>query len=273
MGLFTGKKGMVFGIANDRSIAWAITQELAAEGAEMGFTHLPDADPARPKAERKLRKLVEPLGAKVITSCDVTDDEDLDKAFALAKDAFGELDFVVHSIAYAPMEDIKGPVYACSRDGFKLSMEISCYSLISLASRAKELMPNGGSILTLTYLGGETVIPGYNIMGLCKSALETSVKYLAHELGSESNIRVNAVSAGPIKTLAASAVSDQSKMDKLYSAMSPLRRPVDREEVGKASMFLLSDLAGGITGENIHVDCGYHVMGAPVEDAGDESGA
>ncbi len=272
MGLFTGKKGMVFGIANDRSIAWAITQALAAEGAEMGFTHLPDSDPERPKAERKLRKLVDPLGAKVVTSCDVTDDADLDKAFAMAKEAFGELDFVVHSIAYAPMADIKGPVYACSRDGFKLSMEISCYSLISLAARAKELMPNGGSILTLTYLGGEAVIPGYNIMGLCKSALETSVKYLAHELGSESNIRVNAISAGPIKTLAASAVSDQSKMDDLYTAMSPLRRPVDRDEVGKSAMFLLSDLASGITGENVHVDCGYHVMGAPVEKAAADSG-
>lgn len=268
MGLFSGKKGLVFGIANDRSIAWAITQHLHAEGAEMGFTHLPDADPARPKAERKLRKLVDPIGAKLVMPCDVTDDAQLDSVFAAAKENIGDLDFVLHSIAFASVDDLKGPVYACSRDGFKLAMEISCYSLMSLASRAKELMPNGGSILTLTYLGGETVIPGYNVMGLCKSALETSVKYMAHELGSEAGIRVNALSAGPIKTLAASAVSDQSKMDRLYSGMAPLRRPVDRDEVGKAGMMLLSDLSSGITGENVHVDCGYHVMGAPPEDFG-----
>ncbi|MDA0589723.1 MAG: enoyl-ACP reductase [Planctomycetota bacterium] len=263
MGLFTGKKGMVFGIANDKSIAWAITQKLHEEGAEMGFTHLPDHDPERPKMERRLRKLVEPIGAKVIMPCDVAKDEDVDAVFAAAKDAFGELDFVVHSIAYAPIDDIKGPVYACSRDGFKLSMEISCYSLINLAGKAKDLLVEGGSILTLTYLGGERVIPGYNIMGVCKAALESSIKYLASELGSECKVRVNGLSAGPVKTLAASAVSDHSQMDELYSAMAPLRRNINREEVGKAGMFLLSDLASGITGENLHVDAGFHVMGAP----------
>lgn len=266
MGLFSGKKGLVFGIANDHSIAWAITQKLHEEGAEMGFTHLPDKDPERPRMERRLRKLVDPYGSKVVMPCDVSNDADIDAVFAAAKEAYGELDFVVHSIAYAPIDDIKGPVYNCSRDGFKLSMEISCYSLISLASRAKELLVPGGSMLTLTYLGGERVIPGYNIMGVCKAALESSVKYLASELGAESKIRVNGLSAGPVKTLAASAVSDHSKMDDLYSAMAPLRRSIDREEVGKAGMFLLSDLASGITGENMHVDAGYHIMGAPTEE-------
>jgi len=263
MGLFSGKKGMVFGIANDKSIAWAITQKLHEEGAEMGFTHLPDSDPARPKMERRLRKLVEPIGAKIIMPCDVSTDGDVDVAFAAAKETFGEIDFVIHSIAYAPMDDIKGPVYNCSRDGFKLSMDISCYSLIALANRAKDILKPGGNILAMTYLGGERVIPGYNIMGVCKAALECSIKYLASEMGSEKQIRVNGLSAGPVKTLAASAVSDHSLMDKLYSMMAPLRRNIDREEVGKAGMFLLSDLASGVTGENLHVDAGFHIMGSP----------
>lgn len=265
MGLFEGKKGLVFGIANDYSIAWAITQQLNAEGAEMGFTHLPDKDPERPRMERRLRKLVEPIGAKIIMPCDVTKDEDVDAVFAEAKNTFGELDFVLHSIAYAPMDDLKGPVSAVSRDGFKLSMEISCYSLITVASRAKELLKPGGSILTMTYLGGEKVIPGYNVMGICKSALESTVEYLAHEFGPK-GIRVNALSAGPLKTLSSSAVGEFDQMTKLYSAFSPLRRNITPDEVGKSGMFLLSDLASGMTGENMHVDCGYHIMGGPPED-------
>ena len=266
MGTFEGKKGLVFGIANDRSIAWSITKELAEQGAEMGFTHLPDRDPERPKAERKLRKLVEPLGAKLVMPCDVTNDEHLDAVFGAAKETFGTLDFVVHSIAYAPIEDLKGPVYGVSRDGFKLSMDISAYSLITLAGRAKELMPNGGSVLAMTYLGGEKVIPGYNIMGVCKAALESSLEYLAHELG-PSQIRVNAISAGPVKTLAASAVGDFNQMLKLYETFSPMRRNITPDEVGKAAAFLLGDSGSGITGENLHVDCGYHIMGAPPEDS------
>lgn len=263
MGLFTGKKGMVFGIANDHSIAWAITQKLHEEGAEMGFTHLPDKDPERPRMERRLRQLVEPLGAKVILPCDCNVDGDIDRAFAAAGDTLGPLDFVLHSIAYAPMEDLKGKVYNCSRDGFKLSMETSCYSLIALSRRAAHALVPGGSILSLTYLGGEKVIPGYNIMGVCKAALESSVEYLAHELGSERQIRVNALSAGPLKTLSSSAVGDFDVMLKLYHTMSPLRRNITAEEVGKVGMFLLSDMASGITGENVHVDAGYHIMGAP----------
>ena len=266
MGLFDGKKGLVFGIANDYSIAWAITQQLHEQGAAMGFTHLPDKDPERPRMERRLRKLVEPIGAKLILPCDVQVDADIDRAFAAARETFGTIDFVLHSIAYAPMEDLKGHVYDVSRDGFKTSMEISVYSLIALARRAREILVPGGTILTLTYFGGERVVPGYNVMGICKSALESTTEYLAHELG-PAGIRVNALSAGPLKTLSSSAVGEFDKMMKLYTMYSPLRRNVTPEEVGKNGMYLLSDLSSGITGETLHVDGGYHVMGAPPTEA------
>lgn len=266
MGLFTGKKGLVLGIANDHSIAWAITQQLHAAGAEMGFTHLPDKDPSRPRMEGRLRKLVEPLGARLITPCDVQKEEDIDRVFAMAKELYGPLDFILHSIAYAPIDDLKGPVWNVSRAGFGLSMEISVYSLLAVAKRAKEALAPGGSILTLTYLGGETVIPGYNIMGICKAALESLVTYLAHELG-PMGFRVNGLSAGPLKTLSSSAVGDFDVMLKLYDAMAPLRRNITPEEVGKSGMYLLSDLASGVTGEILHVDSGYHIMGAPPADA------
>lgn len=262
MGLFEGKKGLVFGIANDHSIAWAITEKLYDEGAEIAFTHLPDKDPERPRMERRLRKLVEPKGAKIMLPCDVTKDEDLDKVFEVVKEEYGEIDFVLHSVAYAPMEDLKGPVYNVSRDGFKLSMEISVYSLLAIAKRAKEILKPGGSILTLSYLGGEKVIPGYNVMGICKSALENSVMYLANELGPE-GIRVNSLSAGPLKTLSSSAVGEFDLMMKLYQTMSPLRKNITPDDVGKAGMYLLSDLSSGVSGENHHVDSGYHVMAAP----------
>lgn len=266
MGLVSGKKGLVFGIANDHSIAWAITEQLHKEGAEIGFTHLPDKDPASPKMERRVRKLVDPLGTKMVVPCNVQDDADLDRTFAKAKEIYGELDFVVHSVAYASIEDLKGPVYNVSRDGFKLAMDISVFSLMAIAKRARDLMPNGGSIICLTYLGGEKVIPGYNVMGLCKSALESATEYLAHELGPQ-KIRVNALSAGPIKTLSISAVKDSDKMFQFYEAFSPLRRNVDVEEVGKSGLYLISDLSSGVTGETLHVDSGYHIMGAPPPDA------
>ncbi len=262
MGLFDGKKGLIFGIANDYSIAWAITQQLHAEGAQMGFTHLPDRDPERPRMERRLRKLVEPIGAKIVMPCDVQSDDDLDAVFAAARETFGRIDFVLHSIAYAPIADLKGPTVAVSREGFKTAMEISVYSLLSIANRSRELLTAGGTILTLTYLGGEKVIPGYNIMGLCKSALESGVEYLAHELG-PTGLRVNALSAGPLKTLSSAAVGDFDQMMKLCTSFSPLRRNITPEEVGKIGMFLLSDLSSGITGETVHVDAGYHIMGAP----------
>ncbi len=262
MGMMDGKRGLVLGVVNDYSIAWAITEELHRQGASLGFTHLPDKDPANPKMERRVRKLVDPLNPKMVTPCDVQKDEDLDAAFAKAKEAFGELDFIVHSIAYAPIDDLKGPVHGVSREGFKTSMDISVYSLLAVCHRARELMPNGGSIITLSYLGGETVIPGYNVMGLCKAALESGVEYLAHELGQQ-QIRVNALSAGPIKTLSSSAVKDFDQMLKLYEAAAPLRRNVDGPEVAKSALYLLSDLSTGVTGETLHVDAGYHIMGAP----------
>jgi enoyl-[acyl-carrier protein] reductase I len=266
MPLFTGKKGVIFGIANDRSIAWHITKEIHTQGGEMGYTHLPDRDPERPKNENKVRKLVEPLGAKFVVPCDVQNDANLDAVFGTIKESFGKIDFLLHSIAFAPPQDLTGPVYNVSRAGFTLAMDISAYSLIALAGRARDIMNPGGSILCMTYLGGEKVIPGYNLMGLCKAALESATEYLASELGKD-GIRVNALSAGPVRTISASGVGDFKKMLTLYETFSPLRRNITEEEVGKSGMFLLSDLSGGITGETLHVDCGYHVMGGPPLDA------
>src|SRR4051795_9909396 len=257
MGLFTGKKGVVLGVANDFSIAWAITQKLLAEGAEVGFTHLPGE-----KMERRVRKLSDPIGAKMLVSCDVSKDEDIAHTFEVARNTYGELDFVLHSIAFAPIEDLKGPFVKASREGFKTAMDISVYSLAIVARHAADAMPEGGAIATLTYFGGERVVAGYNLMGVCKAALDASVRYLAYDLGPK-NIRVNGLSAGPVKTLAASAVGDADKLAGLYEAVAPLGRNITRDEVGASGMFLLSDLASGITGEILHVDCGYNVMGSP----------
>ena len=256
MGLFTGKKGLVLGVANDFSIAWAISKRLLDEGAEVGFTHLPGE-----KMERRVRKTV-PEDTKFLTPCDVSKDEDVARVFQEAAEAMGPLDFVLHSIAFAPLEDLRKPFINASRDGFKTAMDISVYSLAIVARHAADAMPQGGSIATLTYYGGEKVVSGYNLMGVCKSALDMAVRYLAYDLGPRA-IRVNAVSAGPVKTLAASAVGDSDKLAGLYEAVSPMGRNVDRDEVGAAGMFLLSDLAKGITGEILHVDCGYNVMGSP----------
>jgi enoyl-[acyl-carrier protein] reductase I len=257
MGLFDGKKGLILGVANDYSIAWAISQKLLAEGAELGFTHLPGD-----KMERRVRKLADPAGAKLVTPCDVQKDEDVARVFDEARKTYGRLDFVLHSIAFAPIDDIKRPFVEASREGFKTAMDISVYSLAVVARNAAEVMPEGGAIATLTYFGGERVVSGYNMMGVCKAALDMSVRYLAYDLGPK-KIRVNALSAGPVKTLAASAVGDADKLAGLYEAVSPMGRNITREEVGAAGMFLLSDLASGITGEVLHVDCGYNVMGSP----------
>jgi enoyl-[acyl-carrier protein] reductase I len=257
MGLFDGKKGMILGVANDFSIAWAISQKLLAEGAELGFTHLPGD-----KMERRVRKLADPAGAKLVTSCDVQKDEDVARVFEEARNTYGALDFVLHSIAFAPLEDLKKPFVQSSREGFKTAMDVSVYSLASVAKHAAESMPEGGSIVTLTYFGGERVVAGYNLMGVCKAALDMAVRYIAYDLGPK-KIRVNAVSAGPVKTLAASAVGESDKLAGLYEAVAPMGRNINREEVGSAGMFLLSDLASGITGEILHVDCGYNIMGSP----------
>ncbi len=257
MGLFEGKKGLIFGVANDYSIAWAISKQLLEQGAELGFTHLPGE-----KMERRVRKLADPAGAKLVTSCDVQRDEDVARVFQEAAATYGKLDFVLHSIAFAPINDIKCPFVQASRDGFKTAMDISVYSLAVVARHAAEVMPDGGSILTMTYFGGERVVAGYNLMGVCKAALDMSVRYLAYDLGPK-KIRVNALSAGPVKTLAASAVGDADALAGLYEAVSPMGRNITREEVGSAGLFLLSDLASGISGEIMHVDCGYNAMGSP----------
>jgi enoyl-[acyl-carrier protein] reductase I len=257
MGLFTGKKGMILGVANDYSIAWAISQKLVEEGAELGFTHLPGD-----KMERRVRKLAEPVGAKLITPCDVQNDEDVARVFSEAKESLGSLDFVLHSIAFAPIDDIKCAFIQSSRKGFLTAMDISVYSLAIVSRYASEVMNPGGSILTLTYFGGERVVPGYNMMGVCKAALDAAMKYLAYDLGRK-QIRVNALSAGPVKTLAASAVGDFDKLSGLYDLVSPMGRNIERSEVGATGMFLLSDWASGITGEVVHVDCGYNAMGSP----------
>lgn len=256
MGLFSGKKGLVLGVANDFSIAWAISKRLLDEGAEIGFTHLPGD-----KMERRVRRTV-PTDSKLITPCDVGKDEDVARVFEEAGNTYGSLDFVLHSIAFAPLEDLQKPFVKASREGFKLAMDISVYSLAIVARHASEVMTDGGAITTLTYYGGEKVVAGYNMMGVCKAALDMAVRYLAYDLGPK-NIRVNALSAGPVKTLAASAVGDADKLAALYEAVAPMGRNVERDEVGAAGMFLLSDLSSGISGEVLHVDCGYHAMGSP----------
>jgi enoyl-[acyl-carrier protein] reductase I len=257
MGLFTGKKGLILGVANEFSIAWAITKKLHEEGAELGFTHLPGD-----KMERRVRRLAEPIGARLITPCDVQKDEDVARVFAEARATYGTLDFVLHSIAFAPVDDLKCAFVHASREGFKTAMDISVYSLAIVARQAAESMPQGGAIVTLTYFGGERVVPGYNLMGVCKAALDAAVKYLAFDLGPR-KIRVNAVSAGPVKTLAASAVGDFDRLAGLYEMSAPMDRNITREEVGATGMFLLSEYASGITGEVLHVDGGYNVMGSP----------
>ena len=257
MGLLSGKKGLIFGVANDHSLAWAISERLLAEGADLGFNHLPGE-----KMERRVRKLAEPAGAKLITPCDVQKDEDIQRVFEEARGIYGTLDFVLHSIAWAPLEDIRCPYVESSRKGFLEAMNVSVYSLVAVTRAAVPLMPDGGAIVTLTYFGGEKVVPGYNLMGVCKAALDQTVKYLAYDLG-EKRIRVNAISSGPVKTLAASAVGDFDQMLGLHSAVAPLGRNVEREELGKAGLFLLSDLSSAVTGEILHVDSGYNIMGAP----------
>ncbi len=262
--LMAGKRGLVMGVANNRSIAWGIAKACAAQGAEIAFTYQGDA----------LKKRVEPLaaeiGSKHVLPCDVTDTASMDAVFAtLAKD-WGRLDFLVHAIAFADKNELDGRYVDTSEKNFTQSLLISCYSFTALAQRAEKLMTNGGSMLTLTYYGAEKVMPHYNVMGVAKAALEASVRYLASDLG-KNNIRVNAISAGPIKTLAASGISDFRYILRWNEYNSPLRRTVTIEDVGGAGLYLLSDLSRGVTGEIHHVDSGYHVQGMKNEDAPDIS--
>jgi enoyl-[acyl-carrier protein] reductase I len=264
MGLFDGKKGLILGVANDRSLAWAIAEFAMQQGAVCGFSHLPDkADDEKKKNRLRVSKCTDkyPNNAKILGPMDVQKDDDIRAIMDAAAKEYGKIDFLVHAIAYAKLDDLKVDTIQTSRDGFNLAMEISAYSLIAVSNAAKDILVDNGSILTLTYFGGEKAVPGYNVMGICKAALDSIVKYLAYDLGPR-GIRVNAVSAGPVRTLAGSAAGVDD-MQRLYEKMAPLGRNITHEEVGKTGGFLLSDLSGGITGEILHLDGGYNIMGSP----------
>ncbi len=255
MGRFTGKIGLVMGVANDRSIAWAMSESLAQEGAELGFTHLPS-----PSSERRVRQLVERLSPKILLPCDVQKDEDVDRVFTAVREIYGRLDLLIHAIAFAPPQELRKPYVQTSREAWHLAMDISAYSLVAVSRAAAPLMPEGSSIVTISYFGGEKVLPGYNLMGVCKAALEHSVRYLAWDLGSQ-GIRVNAISAGPMRTLSSAGISGFDEMRQHAARKSPLGRNVEPKELGNTGLYLLSDLSGGVTGEVLHVDCGYSIVG------------
>jgi len=261
-GLMAGKRGLIMGLANDKSIAWGIAKALSDHGAELAFSYQGEA----------LKKRVEPLmasiGATEMVECDVASDASIDALFDHITRTWGKLDVLVHAIAFSDKNELRGRYVDTSRENFRVSMDISVYSFTAVARRAAVLMPDGGSMLTLTYYGAERVMPHYNVQGLAKAALEASVRYMAEDLGKD-RIRVNAISAGPIKTLAASGIGDFRYIMKWNELNSPLRRNVTQEEVGKAALYLLSDLGSGTTGEVLHVDAGYHVVGMKAVDAPD----
>ncbi|MEH1843046.1 MAG: enoyl-ACP reductase FabI [Nostoc sp.] len=253
----TGKNALVTGIANNRSIAWGIAQQLHKAGANLGITYLPDE---RGKMEKKVAELVEPLNPSLFLPCNVQNDQQIESTFKTIHEQWGKLDILIHCLAFASKDDLSGDFSQTSRSGFNTALEISTYSLVQLSGAAKPLMTEGGSIVTLTFLGGVKAIPNYNVMGVAKAGLETSVRYLAAELGQQ-NIRVNAISAGPIRTLASSAVGGILDMIHHVEEVAPLRRTVTQLEVGNAAAFLCSDLSSGITGQVLYVDAGYEIMG------------
>jgi enoyl-[acyl-carrier protein] reductase I len=256
MGMFDGKKVLVLGVANDRSIAWGIAEALHREGAQLGFNYLNEA------LERRVRPLAESIGCSTVLPCDVQSDDQLDAMFSRIKDEWGSIDAVVHSLAFADKDDLSNRFVNTTRKGFQLALDVSAYSLVAVAKRALPLMSEkGGSIITLTYLGAERVVPNYNVMGVAKAALEASVRYLASDLG-EFNIRVNAISAGPIKTLAASGIPEFRSMLSAFAEKAPLRRNVTQEDVANTGLYLLGPLSSGVTGEVVYVDCGFNVMGS-----------
>jgi len=262
--LMAGKRGLVMGVANNRSIAWGISEACAREGAELAFTYQGEA------LEKRVRPLADSVGSDLVLPCDVTDAASMDGVFGELEKRWGKLDFLVHAIAYSDKDQLTGRYVDTTLDNFVNSLVISCYSFTALCQRAEKLMPEGGSMLTLTYYGAEKVVPHYNVMGIAKSALEASVRYLAVDLG-RNNIRVNAISAGPIRTLAASGIGDFRYIMKWNELNSPLKRNVTIDQVGNAGLYLLSDLGAGVTGEVHHVDSGYHVVGMKAEDAPDIS--
>jgi enoyl-[acyl-carrier protein] reductase I len=261
-GLMDGKRGLIMGLANDKSLAWGIAQKLREHGAEMAFSYQGEA------LARRVIPLAEELGSDFCFDCDVSDMAALDAAFETLKQRWETIDFVVHAIGFSDKSQLRGKFYDTTLDNFLMTMNVSAYSLVAVAQRARAMMPNGGSILTLTYYGAEKVVPHYNVMGVAKAALETSVRYLANDLGPE-NIRVNAISAGPIQTLAARGIGDFNYILKWNQLNSPLRRNVTIEDVGGAGLYMLSDLASGVTGEVHYVDGGYNVIGMKQEDAPD----
>ena len=263
-GIMLGKRGVVMGVANDRSIAWGIADAIAKQGAEIAFTYQGEA------LQKRVTPLAESVGSDIVIPCDVSSDEAIDNTFNLLKEKWNSIDFLVHAIAYSDKEELKGEYVDTTRENFYKTMDISVYSFTAVAQRAAAMMPNGGSMITLTYYGAEKVMPHYNVMGVAKAALESSVRYLAADLG-ESKIRVNSLSAGPIKTLAASGIGDFRYILKWNQYNSPLRRNVTLDDVGGCGVYLLSDLSAGVTGETHHVDCGYHVVGMKAIDAPDMS--
>lgn len=260
--LMEGKRGLIMGVANDKSIAWGITQYLAAHGAEIAFTYQGEA------LERRVRPLAESVGGKLVLPCDVTDMASVDTVFATLEKEWGSIDFIVHAVAFSDKDQLKGKYIDTTLDNFQMTMNISVFSFTAVAQRAARLMKNGGSMITLTYLGAERVTPHYNVMGVAKAALEASVKYLAVDVGDQ-NIRVNAISAGPIKTLAAMGIGDFRYILKWNELNSPLKRNTTIGDVGGSALYLLSDLGAGTTGEVLHVDSGYHVVGMKAIDAPD----
>ena len=260
--LLKGKRGLIMGLANDKSIAWGIAKACHEAGAELAFTYMGDA------FKKRVEPLAESINVNKIYDCDAGNSSSLDSVFAAIKSDWGSLDFVVHAIGFSDKSELRGRYVDTSPENFRMTMDISAYTFTAITQRAEKLMNSGGSLLTLTYYGAEQVMPHYNVMGVAKAALEASVKYLAEDLGKD-GIRVNAISAGPIKTLAASGIGDFRYILKWNELNSPLRRNVTQDEVGKTAIYLLSDLSSGVTGENIHVDAGYHVVGMKAVDAPD----
>ena len=260
--LMAGKRGLIMGLANDKSIAWGIARSLADAGAELAFSYQGDA------LKKRVDPLAAQLGSNLVLPCDVGSEESIDALFETLKESWDSLDFIVHAIGFSDKNELRGRYVDTSRANFAMSMDISVYSFTAVMQRAEKMMTNGGSAVTLTYYGAEKVMPHYNVMGLAKAALEASVKYLAEDLGKD-GIRINAISAGPIKTLAASGIGDFRYIMKWNEYNSPLRRNVTIDDVGKSALFLLSDLGSGTTGENLHVDAGYHVVGMKAVDAPD----
>ncbi len=260
--LMAGKRGLIMGLANDKSIAWGIARALSEAGAELAFSYQGDA------LKKRVDPLAAQLGSEIVLPCDVSDEESIDGLFTALSEKWGKLDFIVHAIGFSDKNELRGRYVDTSRANFKLTMDVSVYSFTAVMQRAEKMMSEGGSAVTLTYYGAEQVMPHYNVMGVAKAALEASVKYLAEDLGKD-GIRVNSISAGPIKTLAASGIGDFRYIMKWNEYNSPLRRNVTIDDVGKSALYLLSDLSSGVTGENLHVDSGYHIVGMKAVDAPD----